>query len=135
MTAGLPGTGIGGIFYLLSAFLMPIQELRHTFYGRSNKRRWKFVGIQLALSSGIMGGFWLMGWFLGLVLRGKTLLGPGHSAHSILSSNIFKIQPVVISLMTLLLVLLSVQILNFFISPAAARPSRFPKSKTILHKV
>ena len=27
MTAGLPGTGIGGLFYLVSALLMPVREL------------------------------------------------------------------------------------------------------------
>ena len=27
MTAGMPGTGIGGLFYLLSALLMPLREL------------------------------------------------------------------------------------------------------------
>lgn len=43
MFAGLPGTGIGGIFYLLLTLWMPINELYLTLDGRSSMERWKFI--------------------------------------------------------------------------------------------
>jgi len=41
MTAGIPGTGVGGIFYLLLAFAMPAVELlRALFRTRHTRRMW-----------------------------------------------------------------------------------------------
>ena len=39
--AGLPGTGLGGLFYLLLAFWMPFAELPRTLRGRSSRARWR----------------------------------------------------------------------------------------------
>ena len=49
MNAGLPTTGIGGIFYFLSVVLMLLFEITLTIRGRSSFLRWKFVSGQLAL--------------------------------------------------------------------------------------
>jgi hypothetical protein len=43
MNAGLPGTGIGGVFYLVSALFMPFFELFKTLRGESNLERWRDV--------------------------------------------------------------------------------------------
>ena len=37
MTAGLPGVGIGGIFYLASAIMMPVRSLVATLSGRARR--------------------------------------------------------------------------------------------------
>lgn len=64
MTAGLPGTGIGGIFYLLIAFLMPIHELVCLLRGRSSWSRWRLILLQLSNASGVLlslaGAAWLI---------------------------------------------------------------------------
>lgn len=52
--AGLPGTGIGGLFYLLLALWMPVAELHATLRGRSSRDRWRQVGTQFALACGII---------------------------------------------------------------------------------
>jgi hypothetical protein len=54
MIAGLPGTGISGLFYLLSAFWMPIAELVRTLRGRGRQSNWKLVFSQFALATGIL---------------------------------------------------------------------------------
>ena len=64
MTVGLPGTGIGGLFYLVTAFLMPVHELGLTLRGRSNYKRWRSVVLQVALAGGIIGGLWATAWSL-----------------------------------------------------------------------
>jgi len=52
--AGLPGTGLGGLFYLLLAFWMPLAELPRTLRGESSGARWRRIGVQVALASGIV---------------------------------------------------------------------------------
>ena len=64
MTVGLPGTGIGGLFYLVTALLMPVRELGLTLRGRSNGKRWRSVVLQVALAGGIIGGLWATAWGL-----------------------------------------------------------------------
>ena len=52
--AGLPGTGLGGLFYILLALWMPVAELHATLRGRSSRARWRQVGTQVALAVGII---------------------------------------------------------------------------------
>lgn len=59
MTVGLPGAGIGGLFYLLAALAMPVRETWLTLTGRSSRARWGVVLQQLALAGSIVGGMWL----------------------------------------------------------------------------
>lgn len=61
MIAGLPGTGISGLFYLLSAFWMPIAELTRTLRGRERRSNWKLVFSQFALATGIFAALSLTG--------------------------------------------------------------------------
>ena len=64
MTAGLPGTGLGGFYYILLVAVMPAREAYLTARGRSSVARWKTVGYHLAMVGGILaalGGFaWAM---------------------------------------------------------------------------
>lgn len=52
--AGLPGTGLGGLFYILLALAMPVVEVYRTARGRSSAGRWREVGTQFALACGIV---------------------------------------------------------------------------------
>ncbi|WP_119069667.1 hypothetical protein [Rubrobacter indicoceani] len=80
MHAGIPGIGLGGLFFVLSAFLMLATELVRTFQGRSSLRRWRVVGLQSAIASGIVLVTVLMLWLLdALFLRPApgNVAGPG----------------------------------------------------------
>ncbi|MGN6587847.1 MAG: hypothetical protein ACTHKT_10330 [Solirubrobacterales bacterium] len=48
MSAGLPGLGLGGLFFILSALLAPFPELWRTLRGRSDLATWRAIGRQLA---------------------------------------------------------------------------------------
>lgn len=54
MIAGLPITGIGGIFYLLLAIFMPIIELVRLAQGRSSKAAWVVIGRQWLVQFGVL---------------------------------------------------------------------------------
>jgi hypothetical protein len=68
MNAGLPGAGIGGLFYVLSALWMPFRELSLTVSGRSSLRRWGAVGRQVGLAAAVVTAVWLTGWAFGVTL-------------------------------------------------------------------
>jgi hypothetical protein len=55
VVVGFPGTGIGGLFYLLLAMVMPFCELYQLSRGRSSWRRWRAVAIEFAYALGILG--------------------------------------------------------------------------------
>ena len=52
MTAGLPGTGIGGMFYLISALATPLWEAYLRVRGR-RARGWGLVVAQTAIAGEI----------------------------------------------------------------------------------
>ena len=114
MVAGLPGTGIGGIFYLLTSLFIPFIEFYKMILGKGDKRRWGFVLFQLLITGGIFLGFWMTGWFLGWLINHSV---PAHVLNSkhFLSGNILRGRPFFISILTLSAVLLSVHVLSFWI--------------------
>jgi hypothetical protein len=62
MVAGLPGTGVGGIFYLILAGAMPFVELFRTFRGQGSVRRWGFIALQLTFVLWIFLALWGEVW-------------------------------------------------------------------------
>ena len=61
MNPGLPGAGVGGLFYILSALWMPICELWRVQRGDA-PGQWRLVARQFAIAVGIVasmsGVFW-----------------------------------------------------------------------------
>ena len=85
MTVGLPGTGIGGLFYLLLVLVMPLREAFRILRGRGDIRRWQTIGRALALAAGILAALWLEAWVLVeiLGLRQNSLGAAAGSAERI----------------------------------------------------
>ena len=50
MSAGLPGLGLGGLFFIVSALLAPLVELARTVRGRSSPGAWRGVWRQFAIA-------------------------------------------------------------------------------------
>ena len=66
MTAGLPGTGIGGLFYLLAALLLPIRLAWLVARGRSERGHLMLAIRHLAMAVSMIAAVWLTGALLGL---------------------------------------------------------------------
>ena len=76
MVAGIPGAGIGGLFYLLSAFTLPLRLARRWLRGERRGLRTRQVWLQVAMAAGVVGGIWVTGWLLGvIVLHGAFAQG------------------------------------------------------------
>ena len=113
MIAGVPGVGISGIFYLLCAFIMPFKEFYNKFKGKSTSRRRRVVRKQFGIMCGIMSSCWLTGLALGAMIvfvSKKTVCSVCGISHS----NVFRIQPLFLSLITLFIVFTLVRIWNFY---------------------
>jgi hypothetical protein len=48
VSAGLPGLGLGGLFFIFSALLAPFRQLWRTFRGRNRAGDWPMIGRQFA---------------------------------------------------------------------------------------
>src|SRR5690242_4513114 len=54
MFAGLPGVGVGTLFYILIAFWMPVREIPRVINGTSTIENWKLIFRQLFYAVGII---------------------------------------------------------------------------------
>jgi hypothetical protein len=135
MTAGLPGVGIGGIFYLASALLMPFRSLAAVIGGRPADARWPIALRQASLAAGILGALWLtglaLGWIIATVLPEATRVVAGGSATAGQVHNVVRTSALLLSFGTLGAVLFMVQLLRVLLpakpttrnQPAEARKS------------
>jgi hypothetical protein len=128
MTAGLPGTGIGGVFYLLSALVMPFSELAKTVRGRSSWSRWALVIRQFGMAVGIVTGMWLLGVLLGFLLKARPDVGlatavdvevAGH-VKRVAGVNVLSVASVIMTMLTLTIILALTNVLRMFCRPTTA---------------
>lgn len=68
MIAGLPGTGIGGLYYLLASGWMMVRECYARISRRQDLSRSGVVRTQTILTFSIVGGIWATGEVVGLIL-------------------------------------------------------------------
>jgi len=68
MNAGMPGTGMGGLFYILVAVLMPVRAARSYAQGSKVRSRWKLVVRQVSMAAIIALTMWATGEVVGRVI-------------------------------------------------------------------
>lgn len=113
-SAGLPGTGIGGLFYLVAALFAPVRLIWRRATGRPGSGTARDVFEVAAIAIGVVGGIWFAGWLLGIVATysgALSSLSPralgGGSAHA---ANILRVATVLAGILTLTLVLAAVEL-------------------------
>ena len=131
MTVGLPGAGIGGVFYLLSALAMPVHALAESAMVAAGLRSaasrrsppWRLIWKQFAIALTIIGGLWVTGWILAAILVAHpTALGNAQtSAIGKKLPNVLRAGAVLVSVGTLAVVLLSVQIARLVVAASDRR--------------
>lgn len=115
MTAGIPGSGIGGIFYVIGALLLPLRTLVQQ--ARGERVKWAPVLRQFALGLGILAGLWLAGVLLSLLLAPVLPAAPSRVAVA-RHADVLRLLSVYASFGTLAAVLLAVQVARV-VAPAA----------------
>jgi hypothetical protein len=134
MTAGLPGVGIGGIFYLVSALLMPVRSLLAVAGGRAHEARWSMALRQASLAAGILAALWLTGWALGWIIAilppdaAQIITAGGRSATEVRS--VVRTSALVLSLGTLTVVLALVQLLRVVLPEKPTARNRTDRARS-----
>lgn len=59
MNVGLPGTGIGALFYIILVLAMPLRELWVRLARPHLRRSWVFIARQIGMALGMLSVFWL----------------------------------------------------------------------------
>ena len=109
MTPGIPGTGIGGLFYLLSTAALPVREAYRRLRHGVAAARWRVIALQQVLAAGILAGMWTTGWLLGVLLstaRAHFIVGTATASH-----NVWRAVTFAISFATLAMVVCTVELL------------------------
>ena len=134
MTVGLPGAGIGGVFYMLSALAMPLREVLR---GASERPvgAWRAVFTQLALTGGILAGMGATGWLIATVFTSVRAIMPVAMlpSHGLPTGNVLRAAMFVLTIGTLVAVLIAVELLRLWVHRSARReaqvaPSALPPS-------
>jgi len=128
MSVGLPGSGIGGVFYLLSAMWMPMHSAQRSVRGK--QPQWRVMARQTLLATLIIGALWGTGFVIDLVLTGASASGSLRAAVGKGDDNnlptIFRAASFGLTFGTLAVVLATVQVLRFVVpraKPAVAPPN------------
>ena len=131
MTVGLPGAGIGGVFYLLSALAMPVHALAESAMVAAGLRSaasrrsppWRLIWKQFAIALTIIAGLWFTGWILAAILIAHpTALGSAQtSTIGKKLPNVLRAGAVLVSVGTLAMVLVTVQIARLVVAASDRR--------------
>lgn len=125
MTAGLPGVGIGGMFYVLSAIAMPFHAAYRVVKRRHDPGladeppvRWRLVFRQLAIALGIVAVLWATGWALGALLaeHPSALGGMESTVSGRTAPNAIKVSALILSFGTMCIVLIAVQVARLILN-------------------
>ncbi len=116
MIAGLPGTGIGGLFYMLIALWMPVNEVINIISGHANSKNMLLVKSHLFLTLCIVIAVIVTGWLAGLlavlILFGNAGAGITGLNRGIPVENFLHIAPIILTSLTLLAVYLTMHALR-----------------------
>jgi len=126
MFAGLPGIGVGTLFYVLIALWMPVREIAFVVTGRSSWARWRLIATQLVFAACIVASVAAADRLLVWMLGGNQPQAPGPARwlndelgtrlpESILAA------PIVASVLLLCGVLLAVQVARLVVTLANRR--------------
>ena len=128
MTVGVPGTGIGGMFYLLSALAMPLRQAYRSLRRRPSSGRWggwRVVAGQTAMTGGILAAIWVTGWLIGIAITASArIVGLPHVLAGAHPGSVLRTAALLLSAATLAAVLLSVELLRLWVHRGARRAAR-----------
>lgn len=119
MNPGLPGTGIGGLFYILSALWMPVCEVQRRLRGRA-PRAWSVVARQFAIAIGVVAAmtavFWALDTAVLLDRIAAHTVGKGHEMWTV------RVSALMVTSGALAAVLLVVHVLRLCLRLRTVRP-------------
>ena len=134
MIAELPGTGISGLFYIISAFWMPIAEIVRVLRGRERQSNWKLVFSQFALAGGILLTLGATGALLDYFISFSATVSEIFTLDSDDKSQLVNlgVAPTIITIAVLFVFLFSIEIIGMILGRMESRNSRLRFGKDSL---
>jgi hypothetical protein len=125
MNAGLPGTGIGGLFYIMTALWMPAHRLlaRRSVDGSGNGG-WRRTGAQFGIAVGILAMLGATGWLIGAMIALPLDAASGGGVAAARAARIFHWVALVGTVGIMAMVLLVVELAGLLVrrrAPVGAR--------------
>jgi hypothetical protein len=119
MVAGLPGTGVGGVFYVISALILVVRSAIQYLLGRGDRLRhrtaWRLGLLTISILAGVFGS----GFLLGLAFVSPAAASVHHPLAAITGlrwlpwdRNVVRIGALALSTATLVAVLAGVEVLR-----------------------
>ena len=114
MTPGIPGAGIGGLFYVCSSLVLGVRHGWRRMRRQSSGGAWRDLAPLVLIAVGIALGVWIAGWLVGLFVSSdlERLSRPGSSAFlgNVRVNNALRMAAVVVGVGTLAFVMLGVEL-------------------------
>jgi hypothetical protein len=129
MFAGLPGIGVGTLFYVAMALWMPVRELPRVASGTSSVARWRLIAKQLFYAFGIIATVMFSERLL-LWMLGQTKVAPFspaaflHGELGARAGDSILAAPITASILLLAGVLLLVELLRVIVRVSQTRAAR-----------
>ena len=125
MTAGLPGAGIGGLFYLASTLLLPVRILVRRVRGEPHVVEWRRQSQSVLIALAIIAALWLSGWLLAFVVpvEMRSAVSQGSGPFTARGTAV-PVAAFGIGVGTLVIVLLAVEVARVVVAPGLIRRSR-----------
>lgn len=122
MNVGLPGTGIGGLFYLLSVIFIFTSELIAVCRGKGNRQRWHTVIEQLLMTITMIFMAFITNYYFSKILFKKYPIPlPDRPALTDKVVNLYQNHPLLIPVTLLLAVLIFINALYLFLRARKTR--------------
>ena len=124
MFAGLPGIGVGTLFYVMMAVWMPFREMPRVFAGKSSLAQWQLIARQLFYATGIVATVMFAERLL-LWILGQSKVAPFspaaflHEELGVRAGDSLLAAPITASLLLLAGVLLFVEVLRVVVKHTA----------------
>jgi hypothetical protein len=131
MFAGLPGIGVGTLFYVLTALVLPLIELTRLVRGDVSAARWRLAITQFCFGVSIVASVALADRVLAIVLRDRTIrnINVGrlvNEAFAAQAPESIWAAPVMASVLLLVVVLAAMEVVRLLSSlkrPAVPQPA------------
>lgn len=123
MNIGLPGTGIGGLFYFFCALVMFAMEIARVIRRKKDAGRSKIARRVVPMLGGIIVSMLFLDWAVNAII---TSLVPSSAFQSAdggrqASYQTLALEPILLSIITLGIILLSVHILKLIVRSSSVK--------------
>ena len=113
MTPGVPGAGIGGLFYLASTLLLPFRSLARRLRGQPDSLTARQAMYTLAIAGGVIAALVATGWVLALLVPDEVLRVASAGSGSVRARTVLPVATFATAVGTLLTVLAAVEIARY----------------------